>query len=454
MKKAMKTVLACALAVSALVVSSAAANFDHCADALSDLGLFQGSAQGYELDRAPTRAEAATMLVRLLGKEEEAKALTYTAPFTDLKGWEEPYVQYLYDNKLTSGMTETTFAPGDKCSAKMYTTFLLRALGYSDAAQGDFTYNDAVKFAKSIGLADYANCNETSLLRDHVAAMSYTALACPPKGVTDKTLLETLAVDGAVDKTKAAAVQKTFDTYIDYLAVSEIMAIQTKMDMDMDVAADVKTAGVQLMQMTMPMNVKADMKLTDIDKSKMALTGTMKLEMHPDLVEAGQPTTNESAVTFYFTDGVFYIAAGEQKFKMPISFAALQEQMSGLTGMSAAPISMIKSIEKTGSTYSLTYQMSAMNGMLNSMLGSMGQTAAAGDMSMRMGEVTAKMTVKNDRMDTMEMTMGMGMSMTVEGKKLDVDVNMTVNGKVNALGDSVKIDLPADFSEYKALPAA
>lgn len=454
MKKAMKTVLACALTVSALVVSSAAANFDHCADTLSDLGLFQGSAQGYELDRAPTRAEAATMLVRLLGKEDEAKKLTYTAPFTDLKGWEEPYVQYLYDNKLTSGMTETTFAPGDKCSAKMYTTFLLRALGYSDAAAGDFIYNDAVKFAKSIGLADYANCSETSFLRDNVAAMSYTALACPPKGVTDKTLLETLAADGAVDKTKAAAVQKTFDTYIDYLAVSEKMAIQTKMDMDMDVAADVKTAGVQLMQMTMPMNVKADMNLTDIDKSKMALTGTMKMEMHPDLVEAGKPAANESAVTFYFTDGVYYIAAGEQKFKMPMSFAALQEQMGDLTGVSAEPISMIKSIEKTGSTYTLVYQMSAMNGMLNSMLSSMGQAAAIGDMSMRMGEVTAKMTVKNDRMDTMEMTMDMGMSMTVEGKKLDVDMNLTVNGKVNALGDSVKIELPADFSEYKDLPAA
>lgn len=43
------------------------------------------------------------MLVRLLGKEAEAEKLTYTAPFTDLKGWEKPYVQYLYDNGLANG---------------------------------------------------------------------------------------------------------------------------------------------------------------------------------------------------------------------------------------------------------------------------------------------------------------------------------------------------------------
>ena len=58
----------------------------------------------------------------------------------------------------------------------MYTTFLLRALGYSDAAEGDFTYDAAIDFGETIGLVDYANCNESAFLRDHVAAMSLTAL--------------------------------------------------------------------------------------------------------------------------------------------------------------------------------------------------------------------------------------------------------------------------------------
>ena len=95
--------LAIVLAVAAiLAVSAFAADFTHCADALHDLGLFQGTDSGYDLDRAPTRAEAAAMLVRLLGAEEEAQAMeSYTAPFTDVRDWAKPYVQYLYDNGLT-----------------------------------------------------------------------------------------------------------------------------------------------------------------------------------------------------------------------------------------------------------------------------------------------------------------------------------------------------------------
>ena len=107
------------------------------------------------------------MLVRLLGAEEEAQALEYTAPYTDLEGWEAPYVQYLYDNGLTNGTSATTFEPEGQCSAQMYTTVLLRALGYSDAADGDFTYADAVDFGTSIGLVDIANCDASNFLRDH-----------------------------------------------------------------------------------------------------------------------------------------------------------------------------------------------------------------------------------------------------------------------------------------------
>ena len=103
--------VACAAGV---MVSAGAANFTSSADRLHEVGLFQGTgttasgAPQYDLDRDPTRAEAAVMLVRLLGKEADAKALTYTAPFTDLEGWEAPYVQYLYDNKLTTGATATS----------------------------------------------------------------------------------------------------------------------------------------------------------------------------------------------------------------------------------------------------------------------------------------------------------------------------------------------------------
>ena len=60
------------------------------ANALHELGLFNGTgtdANGnpvYDLDRAPSRHEAVTMLVRLLGKETEAQNGTWNTPFSDV----------------------------------------------------------------------------------------------------------------------------------------------------------------------------------------------------------------------------------------------------------------------------------------------------------------------------------------------------------------------------------
>ena len=142
----LRAALAGAALTALLTVPAFAAEDTACAERLDALGLFRGTEAGYELDRAPTRAEAGVMLVRLLGAEEEAQALTYTAPFTDLMGWEQPYVQYLYENGLTTGVSETDFAPNEPCSAQMYAAFLLRALGYSEAA-GDFSYAAAVDAA-------------------------------------------------------------------------------------------------------------------------------------------------------------------------------------------------------------------------------------------------------------------------------------------------------------------
>ncbi len=172
MKKVMKSMVIGSLAAAMLASGASAADFTSSADVLKNLGLFQGSEAGYDLDRAPDRAEAATMMVRLLGKEAEAKtyyeanadkfpftdldngyewAKPYVAwlydqgltsgatlgkeaeaktyyeanadkfPFTDLDNgyeWAKPYVAWLYDQGLTSGATATTFEPGNKCTAQ------------------------------------------------------------------------------------------------------------------------------------------------------------------------------------------------------------------------------------------------------------------------------------------------------------------------------------------------
>lgn len=74
MKKLCKALALAVLCVMSLALYAGASDFDGIAQELKDVGLFQGTDTGFELDRAPTRAESAVMLVRLLGAEETAKA--------------------------------------------------------------------------------------------------------------------------------------------------------------------------------------------------------------------------------------------------------------------------------------------------------------------------------------------------------------------------------------------
>ena len=71
-------------------------------------------------------------------------------PFTDVSGWAEPYIAWLYANSLTRGVGENTFGSTRSCSAQNYAVFLLRALGYADGE--DFTYADALAFAADCGV--------------------------------------------------------------------------------------------------------------------------------------------------------------------------------------------------------------------------------------------------------------------------------------------------------------
>ncbi len=448
MKRKLRMVLAGVLAVASLAMTAGAASYDNCADRLSDLGLFQGTGNGYQLDRAPTRAEAATMLVRLLGAEAEAEELDYSAPFTDLDDWQKPYVQYLYDNGLTTGATATTFEPEDTCSAQMYTTFLLRALGYSDAAGGDFTYTGAVDFGKSIGLVDYANCNETNFLRDHVAAMSLTALNTAVGDDADTKLLEKLVEDGAVAASAADDMLAFFDNYDAYVAATAAMNEETKMDISVDVSANVTVADQQVMSLSMPMDMKMDMDLENMDQSRISMTGKMDMQIDEALVEAGAETSVSQDVAYYYTDGVYYMNLGDQKVKMDMSFEDAMAQVSGLDQMqNSEPICLIDSIDVSGSTMTVTYSGAGMSGLVNDVLGEMGMDADTAGVDVQIGDVTSSVTISNGTIRSMDIDMQI--TMTVDGVAMTMD--MTMDCTVNATGDRVTVDIPDDLDSYTDL---
>lgn len=174
------------------------------ANTLYELGLFQGkgtTAKGrpiYALNDTPTRAEAVTMLVRLLGREQEAKAGAWDLPFTDVPEWARPYVGYAYANGLTNGIGAGRFGSGQAVTADQYMTFLLRALGYS--SETDFAWNAAADYGAGLGLKI---ADRKSFTRGQVAAVSAAALAQKQKGAP-QTLVALLAENGAIDGSLAA----------------------------------------------------------------------------------------------------------------------------------------------------------------------------------------------------------------------------------------------------------
>jgi len=208
MKKVISLMLTLAIVLCMISTAFAASSeANEAADALNALGLFNGAgtdANGkpiYDLDRAPTRAEAVTMLVRLLGKDEEAKTGTWTTPFTDVPDWAKPYVGYAYTNKLTSGTSTANFSGDDTVTATQYLTLVLRALGYKDS-EGDFSWDKAWELSDRIGITDGRyNTNSNGFLRADVALISNDALSSKIKG-TDDTLLESIKTDAELPDKK------------------------------------------------------------------------------------------------------------------------------------------------------------------------------------------------------------------------------------------------------------
>ena len=195
----------------AAAVQAGAVLYEDEARRLSAMGLFRGSNHGFELNRRPTRQEALIMLIRLLGEEDAALAYTGKASFTDLTGWPDgiKYVAYGESRGYTNGISATEFAQQSPAEGNVYFTYVLRALGYDDKA-GDFEYRQAMTKAMEVGLisqAQYAQMQQTGMLRDHMALVSYNALWVRCKGAS-QTLGQRLVERGVITQAQLDAAEK------------------------------------------------------------------------------------------------------------------------------------------------------------------------------------------------------------------------------------------------------
>ncbi len=213
MKKVVSLLLCLTMLVNFAFAASNISLAQTLAEDLKELNLFFGVSgdNNFDLERAPTRVEALVMLIRVLGKEGEALDGTWQHPFTDVPAWADKYVGYGYEHGLANGVGYTTFGTG-RANAAMYLTFVLRALGYTEAADG-FTWDKPFDLARQVGILTN-QVDTTNFLRADVVLVSYAALAVNLKG-QENTLAEKLISAGVFT-------QGVFDAYYDETALATV----------------------------------------------------------------------------------------------------------------------------------------------------------------------------------------------------------------------------------------
>ena len=201
-------VLALIMSISTPVMLAESVDYTPRAEVLKSLGLFLGSDSGFELERVATRLEAAVMVVRLLGKEEVARAENKSHPFNDVPEWANYYVGYLYQNNITKGVSADSFGSADTSTAAQYATYVLRALGYDDS-KGDFYWDQSLEKMAEKGIISSGEAasfaSSAGILRGEVVAISYASLFAFPQNEST-TLLEKLYLnDGVISSNQLAA---------------------------------------------------------------------------------------------------------------------------------------------------------------------------------------------------------------------------------------------------------
>ena len=445
------TILLATLALSAaLCVSASASSFDGAARELSTIGMLKGTADGFDLDKAPTRAQAAIMLVRLYGAEERAQGLyssgRITCPFADVNETAAPYVAWLVDEGLANGITETSFGAAEPCTAKAYTIFLLRALGYQD--KEDFTTANAQEFAQSLGLLDTSALTGT-FLRDDLVALTYQALGTDMKD-GKMYLLEHLIEDCELDVSGARTLTKKIEYYRDINSASsalrEGVSAKINLNMEMDVSriapGDTQPSGeIERVALACGGDVKLAMKRYP----EMALDLTMKAD--------GQ----EENVKLWLKGDWVYAQTGEASVKMETGeeiWKLLEDSAQKEAGASLLPF--VADISKQASGDEAVYTMD-MNDAYESLVKDITAQvleanhvsgSAGGEMDMK--GFTIRYTVKGGTLKSV--SADTALSMKIDGGEAEgtVMAGMSMDMKMDILssGSAVNVSFP-DFSGFE-----
>lgn len=207
--KNLKKLLAVALSLAILLtltVPVMAATLTN-AEKVELLGILQGEGNGVTdeyLAKATTRIQGAVLLLRLIGKEDEALAYAGGDNFTDVVGneWFHSITAYLKANPQHGfvGYEDGTFKPFKVMTAAEFYKVLLTILGYEQGE--DYTWAQVADFAEGLGLVALENPTAGVTNADMADAILEALQADMKSGVA---LLDSLIADGIISSADANA---------------------------------------------------------------------------------------------------------------------------------------------------------------------------------------------------------------------------------------------------------
>lgn len=191
MKKVVNSVLASALALSVAPMAFAAdeatttttapamdAELEKVVKRLEALGLVAGYGNGdYGVDRTITRAEFATLIVRMRALEQGAQMSQYQSIFTDVNSsdWFSGFVNVAAGQEIVKGFPDKTFKPQNQVTYAESVAMIIRALGHEPAVKGEWPNNYIAK-ASELNIAKNITTPNVAATRGDVFKMIDNAL--------------------------------------------------------------------------------------------------------------------------------------------------------------------------------------------------------------------------------------------------------------------------------------
>lgn len=199
MKRKLAILLSAIMAFGTMSSVFALSKYQEVGNKLKSYGIIQGQDDGdlNEFSKL-TREQAIVILIRMLGKENEAKSTLMNSGFKDVpsNNFYAPYISYARLINLTNGISENEFGFKKEVSTKEIATYFLRILKHT----ADWKTEDIMQKSKGLGiLKDVSSAENESVIRGEVFVMLDNTLNQVPVG-EKQTLAQKLNFVKDVDK--------------------------------------------------------------------------------------------------------------------------------------------------------------------------------------------------------------------------------------------------------------